>query len=457
MKWLGFLVCAAALTLPACTGAGTVFPSQNGAIPNDRRSANAGPLANESVLYAFKGSPDAAFPYGGLLAGKHGEFYGISNGGGTLNPSGFVGGTVYEISSTGKEQVLYSFQAGNDGAGAEGGLIADATGNLFGTTQAGGGSSACTNGCGTVFEMQPSGSGYTERVLHAFHAGSDGSLPLTSLVLGKSNVLYGTTSFGGGTGCAMPSGLTGCGTVFSLTPSGAKYKEQIVYRFKGGTDGEAPRAKLAIDSNGTLYGTTEFGGKTESACAKAPSGNTTCGTVFKLSLSGKETILYRFRGGTGDGANPRAGLVRILNGSLYGLTVYGGASTLGSGAAYLLKLSGKIYHESVIYFFGRTSIDGARPFDADGLAADSQGNFYGTTSLSTVSPCGCGAVFELSPSQGGGYTEKLLHVFAAGGDGATPFSGVTLHNNLLYGTTYGGGAYCYGSSYACGVVYKVKP
>ena len=457
MKWLGFFVCAAALALPACNGAGTVFPSPNGAVSTDRRSVGAGPLANESVLYAFNGSPDAALPYGGLLAGKHGEFYGISNGGGTIGPSGLVDGTVYEISSTGQEQVLYSFQAGSDGAGSEGGLIADAAGDLFGTTQAGGGSSACTNGCGTVFEMQPSGSGYTERVLHAFRAGSDGSLPLTSLVLGKSNVLYGTTSFGGGNGCSVPSGLTGCGTVFSLTPSGTKYKEKIVYRFKGGSDGEAPRAKLAVDSTGgSLYGTTEFGGKSESACAKAPSGNTTCGTVFKLSPSGTETILYRFHGGTGDGANPRAALLRASNGNLYGLTVYGGASTLGPGTAYQLKPSGNIYHESVIYFFGRTSIDGVRPFDADGLSEDGHGNFYGTTGSSNVSPCGCGTVFELSPSAGG-FTEKLLHVFAAGGDGATPFSSVTLHNNVVFGTTYGGGAYCYGSSYTCGVVYKVKP
>ncbi|MGB8908477.1 MAG: choice-of-anchor tandem repeat GloVer-containing protein [Candidatus Cybelea sp.] len=449
--------CLSGALLSACGGSGAFSPSLSGAgaLPTDRRLVSAEPLAGESVLYAFTGAPNAAFPYSGLLAGKHNEFYGVSNGGGTVGPSGLLDGTVYEVSSTGQERVLYDFQGGNDGGGSEAGLIADRAGNLFGATQVGGGSSACTNGCGVVFEMQPNGSGFTERVLHAFQGGSDGELPLASLLLGKHGVLYGTTSFGGGSGCSGPSGFAGCGTVFSLTPSGSGYTEKIVYSFQGGTDGATPRDQLVADSKGVLYGTTEFGGKTKSACDASPSGNTTCGTVFKLTPSGNETILYRFDGGKRDGSNPRSALLLASNGSLFGLTVFGGAATLGAGTAYELTPYGKRYSERVIHFFGQGSVDGARPYDPEGLTADSSGNLYGTTLLSTVSPCGCGTVFELSPTASG-YGEKLLHVFAAAGDGALPYGSVTLRKNVIYGTTYEGGGYCYGSSYSCGVVYKVR-
>lgn len=451
--------CLSAALLAACGGSSALSPSLSsagGTLPMGGRF-NAGAPAHETVLYAFKGAPDAAFPYGGLLAGKHGEFYGVSNGGGTVGPSGLVDGTVYKISSTGQEKVMYSFQGGNDGAGSEAGLIADPAGNMYGTTQAGGGSSACTDGCGTVFEMQPKGAGFTERVIHGFKAGTDGALPLANLLLGKNGVLYGTTSYGGGTGCSTTTGLAGCGTVFRLTPSGSGYTEKVLYRFKGGKDGEAPRATLIADGKGFLYGTTEFGGKSEAACDKSPSGNTTCGTVFKLSSSGKKTIVYQFNGGTRDGSNPRSALLLASNGAFYGLTVFGGGTSLGGGTAYSLMPSGKKYTESVIHFFAQASApDGARPDDADGLSVDSSGNFYGTTQASTISPCGCGTVFELSHKKSG-YTETVLHDFQANGDGAVPFSSVTIQNNVIYGTTFEGGGYCYGSSNSCGVVYRVKP
>jgi uncharacterized repeat protein (TIGR03803 family) len=449
-------LCIAGIALSACAGSNQTLPPP-GAATNGAAHSAALPPTTEKILHSFTGSPDGAFPYAGVIAGKHGEFYGITNGGGTVGPSGFVDGTVYEISASGNERVLYAFQGGNDGAGAEAGLVSDSSGDIFGATQVGGGSTTCSNGCGTVFELQPqSGGGFTERVIHAFAGGKDGALPLASLVLGSNGVLYGTTSFGGNAGCATSS-FAGCGTVFSLTPSGSSYKEKVLYRFNGGKDGEAPRAKLSLDSKGNLYGTTEFGGNSYSRCAAGPSGNPSCGTVFELTPSGKESILYRFKGGTKDGANPRAALLAISNASFAGLTVYGGSSSSGLGTAYELTRNGSKYVERVLYFFGQASVDGARPFDADGLKADASGNLYGTTYLSTVSPCGCGTVFKLAPS-GSSYTESILHVFtAAGTDGGIPYSSVTINNGVVYGTTYEGGTYCYGTSNSCGVVYKIKP
>ena len=447
----GFAMSLFALALASCGGGSLASPPIVGG------HTSVQPPATESVLYFFKGAPDAAFPYGGLLVRGHDEFLGISNGGGTTLPSGLAPGAVYEVSSAGQESVLYSFQGGNDGVGSEGGLVADNMGNLFGTTQVGGGSTACTNGCGVVFEMQRNHGIYAERVIYAFAGGSDGAVPLTRLTVASDGVLYGTTAFGGAGSCTGVGGVTGCGTVFSLTPSGSTYTEKIIYRFTGGKDGESPRAGLMLDSKGALYGTTDFGGNTHAACLKDFAGNPSCGVVFKITRGGQKNILYRFNGGATDGANPRAAVLRTTHGRLVGLTVFGGPGCggTGCGTAYELTPSGNSYTERVIYFFGQTSSDGAHPFDADGLTSDVAGHLYGTTELSTQSPCGCGTVFELTPTPSG-YSERVLHFFtAAGSDGALPFASVVLKDHALYGTTYQGGSYCYGSSTSCGSVYKV--
>lgn len=456
-----FVISVGAIALCSCGGR-AVVPAAGGTGPGAGYSAfKAHPLESEKVLYKFKGSPDAAQPYGGLLAGTDGEFYGISNGGGTVGPSGLADGAVYEVSSSGKESVIYDFKGDgdNDGAGSEAGLIANNAGDdMFGVTDYGGGGKACKDGCGTVFELQPSGKGFTERVLHAFQGGKDGALPLVSLLLGAKGVLYGTTTTGGGGACTAPSGYAGCGTVFSLTPSGKRYKEKVLYAFQGGMDGEAPRAKLAADSQGNLYGTTEFGGNTNSAgCFASPSGAKTCGTVFEITPSGSGKVLYRFKGGNKDGANPRAAALWVSKTSMVGLTIYGGGSPYGLGTVYELTFNGHRYTERVLYFFGEHSNDAARPDDHDGLTADSKGNLYGATIGSTDSQCGCGSVFKLTPTKTG-YSESVLYNFGAIPDGNAPRAAPTLYNGELYGTAFLGGDVCYTtSSYGCGVVYKVKP
>ena len=199
--------------------------------------------------------------------------------------------------------MVYSFEGKPDGAYPVAGLI-DVNGTFYGTTEEGGGSSACNGGCGTVFEVFALGG---SQVIYSFNGGTDGVAPVAGL-LDVNGTLYGTTESGGGSGC----GGSGCGTVFAVTASGS---EGIIYRFKGGTDGQAPVAALTA-VNGTLYGTTELGGASDA------------GTVFQVTTSGKEHLLYSFKGTT-DGWGPRAGLIDA-NGTLYGTTEGGGAKGFGT-------------------------------------------------------------------------------------------------------------------------------
>jgi uncharacterized repeat protein (TIGR03803 family) len=210
----------------------------------------------EHVLYSFGHGgvrPDAP------VIDLNGTLYGTTLYGGPDND-----GVVYSVSiASGAEHVLYSFTAGSDGEYPAAGLL-DINGTLYGTTLYGGGSSACKNGCGTVFSISTSGA---ETVLHSFAGGSDGAYPRAALT-DLNGTLYGTTAAGGGApGCA-----DGCGTIFSISTSGA---ETVVHSFSAGSDGWRPLADL-LDVNGTLYGTTFLGGGRSTKCHQG------CGTVFSL-------------------------------------------------------------------------------------------------------------------------------------------------------------------------------
>jgi uncharacterized repeat protein (TIGR03803 family) len=188
-----------------------------------------------------------------------------------------------------------------------GGLIADKGGALYGTTGAGG-DPACDFGCGTVFRLAPSGSGYVETLLYRFQGGTDGFFPVAGLVADESGALYGTTAFN--------SPYYRGGTVFKLTPSGSGYAKTTLYSFRGGAiDGDMPFARLLLDPSGALYGTTLAGGPQQN------------GTVFKLTPtpSGyQESIIHFFQGY--DGELPEAGLIADAHGSLYGTTTAGGTA-----------------------------------------------------------------------------------------------------------------------------------
>lgn len=313
----------------------------------------------ESVLYDFKGNfkgKKGLHPFSALLD-VNGALYSTTAGGGANND-----GTVFAITTSGKETVLHSFEGPpDDGEFPVAGLI-NVNGTLYGTTEWGG---SC--GCGTVFSITTSGG---ETVLHSFAGGSeDGDHPYAGLIH-VNGTLYGTTRFGGSGSCSY-SGISGCGTVFSITTSGT---ETVLYSFKGGeTDGETPEAGL-IDINGTLYGTTVGGGAHSD------------GTVFSITTSGAETVLHSFPGHKRDGKYPDAGLVNA-KGILYGTTGEGGANR--SGTVFKITTSGK---ETVLYSFNGGKTDGASP-QASLIVVN--GKLYGTTEYGGASDDG--TVFSLAP------------------------------------------------------------
>jgi uncharacterized repeat protein (TIGR03803 family) len=208
-------------------------------------------------------------------------------------------GTVFRVSPKGRFKLLYSFAGDSDGANPAGSLVLDRKGNLYGTTQFGG-SDDCSSGCGTVFKLSPGGE---EKILYAFHGGSDGYQPMAGLLPDRSGGYYGTTFYGGS---------DGCGTLFQLGSAG---NEAIRHSFTE-QDGCSPQATLIRDKQGNLYGTTMGGGANY------------LGTVFRLAPDDKESVLYAFTGGN-DGALPEAALAKH-QGQLYGTALTGGGTFNGT-------------------------------------------------------------------------------------------------------------------------------
>ncbi len=262
------------------------------------------PSGSVTILHSFLGarSSDGEEPSDGKLLDVNDTLYGTTTGGGS---SSCRCGTVYSMSTSGAEKVLYSFKGRSDGSWPSGGFV-DVNGMLYGTTLFGG-TECGSRGCGTVYSITTAGK---EKVLYRFGGRSDGAVPMSGLI-NVNGTLYGTTFSGG---------ANGYGTVFSITRTG---KNTVLYSFAGGTDGVNPVASL-IDINGTLYGTTEYGGNYAACTRSKGSGGFGCGTVFSVSTNGAESVLYRFAGGT-DGMWPAAPLTTV-KGTLYGTTPYGGLS-----------------------------------------------------------------------------------------------------------------------------------
>jgi uncharacterized repeat protein (TIGR03803 family) len=314
---------------------------------------------DETVLHSFTGGADGANPAAGLIRDPAGNLYGTTQWGGIMtglcSPTGC--GVVFRLDPTGKETVLYSFTGGGDGANPAAGVIGDAAGNLYGTTPAGGAS-----GYGVVFKLDKSG----ESVLYSFTGGADGANPEAALVRDLAGNLYGTTDYGG---------ASRYGVVFKLETTG---KETVLHSFSGSSsDGALPYSgRLVPDPAGNLYGTTAIGGTSD------------WGVVFKLDMTGKETVLYNFTGGA-DGAGPQAGVIRDSAGNLYGTTWAGGSAEgdRGKGVVFKLDVTGA---ESVLHSFAGS--DGAD--SGAGLIGDSAGNLYGTTKTGGK---GNGVVFTIKP------------------------------------------------------------
>lgn len=392
-------VCVTAITLAAC---GRFQPALT---PSAARQVidpqfSVGDLtAKYENVFVFNG-PDGAHPSAPLEV-LNGILYGTTSSGG--NRCGRNGcGTVFSLTTGGKERVLYRFVGGNKVLPS--GLIA-LKDRLYGTTDYGG--TGCNGeGCGTVFSVTPAGK---ERVIYRFKGGADGRNPfgLTEL----NGLLYGTT-FGGGSGCSG-----GCGTVFSITTAG---KKVVLYSFKGGSDGSGPTARV-VALNGALYGTTDFGGSGCSAYG--------CGTVFRVSTAGKERVLYDF-GEASNGFGAQPGALTALNGTLYGTTTYGGTGCAsGCGTIYSVTTTGT---ENLLHNFSGPPYDGQGP---NGLSV-LNGVLYGTTEFGgNGCAIGCGTIFSVTTTG----DESVLYSFETH-TGAFPAARMTRMSGTLYGTTTSGGS-----------------
>jgi len=343
-----------------------------------------------------------------------------------------VASAKYKI--TWAEKVLY-------GLGGGAGVVFDAKGSLYSTTEHGG-----ANNAGMVFEVSPSSGGaWTEKLVYSFGAGpTDGTNPFSSLTIDAKGNLYGTTFHGGANGC----GAVSCGTVFKLMPSsGGSWTEKVLYSFgASSTDGALPVAGVILDGAGNIYGTTWRGGHSTN-----PQNG---GTVFELSPgaddSWTEKLLYSFSAAGQDGGSPNGSLIFDAKGNLYGTTLAGGAN--GSGEVFELSPSGSgAWTEKVLYSFGATSVDGASPFA--NLIFDVKGDLYGTTNGGGAN--GDGTVFELTPASGSSWTEKVLYSFGASGtDGQSPYGGLVFDNHgNLYGSTNFGGA----NGFVDGTIFELSP
>ena len=398
-----------------------------------------------TVIHNFSAGQDGGNPYAGLTLDKAGNLYGTANGGGiTGGACGNYGcGTVFKLKHTNSGWLLnplYSFQGGNDGLAPVARVIIGPDGSLYGTTQNGGGS----NPGGTVFKLAPYPTAcrtalcaWQETQLYAFKGGSDGALPGPGdVVFDPAGNLYGTTKEGGASLCGFL-----CGTVYQLTPSNGGWTKSVLYNFMAGSDGKMPYAGVIFDQAGNLYGTTYEGGV----------GN--FGTAFQLTCGAggcTDNVLHSFTNG-GDGGSPIGGLIFDQSGNLYGAGSDGG--TGGDGTVFELSPSGGGWTFSVLYNF--TSPIGAQCGPWAGLVMDAAGNLYGTTYCDGV--YGHGSVFELSPS-GRGWTYKDLHDFTGGSDGGSPISNVVFDaNGNLYGTASGGGNLSCNNGSGCGVVWEITP
>lgn len=379
--------------------------------------ASAARAGTEKVLYSFSGGNDGEYPDSDLVIDSAGNLYGTSVGGGD-----FDSGAVFELTPSGNgwtETLLYSFTSGADGGQPYGGVALDAAGNLYGTAVVGGTGGACEGGCGVAFKLTNSGGTWAETVIHNFTGGNDGSGPGAGLTFDKNANLYGMTPTGG---------ANGLGVIYELEsdPSGG-WRERVIHTFTGGKDGATGSAgRLLPDGTGNLYGVATVGGTNGD------------GVAFELTPTQtgqwRLTTLYAFKGRP-DAGYPYGALTFDASGNLYGTTYYDGAN--GLGAVYKLALSHGTWSETVLYSF-RGGTDGSSPIS--NLVFDATANLYGTTSAGGAARCGCGTIFKLNPDGNGKWTESVAYRFLGAPDGGFVYNGMVAGpTGNFYGATVHGG------------------
>jgi uncharacterized repeat protein (TIGR03803 family) len=376
--------------------------------------------ARGKIIYPFAGGTNAAYPGGAMIFDGTGSLYGLAAGGANnvaavfkLTPSG---------SESWTESLIYSFLNFSNYPGPN--IVFDASGNLYG-------SFASAGSCGAIYQLTPGSGGiWTEATIFSFTDSADqGCYPANLIFDPSTGRLYGETQIGGA--------FNG-GAVFALEPAaGGVWNFNLIYSFGSATAGDAPTGPLTLDSSGSLYGTTLYGGSYSG------------GTVYKLSygMDGwTETTLYNFTGGY-NGNSAGSGVIFDGLGNLYGTTNEpGGGDDVGN--VYKLTPTKGEWVIHVIHTF-TGGPDGGDPSGYQ-LAIDGAGNLYGTTARGGL--YNYGAVFRLVPSTGGRWRETVLHAFTNGADGGSPYTVIILGSSgNLYGTAYNGGTYGYG------VAFEIRP
>jgi uncharacterized repeat protein (TIGR03803 family) len=390
--------------------------------------------SQEVLLHTFGLSgDDGQYPESSLAFDNGGNLYGTTADGGL-----YGGGTVYELmNGAWDENILYNFTGGSDGncyfglnGSACSNLIIDGEGNLYGTAPAGG-----AFGAGVVFELSPTGTGWTETVLHSFGGPGDGYNPWGGVIMDDQGNLYGTTN-------SDYYETTILGVVYELSLSGGAWTESILYSLPSNSNNNYLESGLAMDAAGNLYGTSYE-------------------TVFELSPNGhggwNPTVIHTFTGPPKD-AGPGSAPLVYNAGNLYGVSDGGGS--MNDGAVYKLTpgKNGK-WAEKLLYSFKTSPF--CCPYHATSVVLDATGNLYGTAGVG--GNFGEGMIYELvAPVGTGAYKEKTLFSFndpyAAGNDGAVPFSSLVFDNaGNLYGTTQDGGSLSNTDGGGYGTVFEFNP
>jgi len=385
--------------------------------------------AGFKTLVTLKGSNgyDVGPP---MIQGSDGDIYGTTDYGGPNDE-----GVIYRLTPNGKYKVIYDFCSQNDctdGATGEW-LTQGSDGNFYGQTLAGGNA-----GQGTIFEITPGGK-FTSLYSYCQQQNcTDGAFPVSPLLQVSDGSFRGTTGEGG---------ANNKGTIFKFVPGSAP---QILYSFcaqAGCSDGASPFSGLVLASDGNFYGETSEGGSDGTYCGLSGYG---CGTIFRLTPSGKFTTIYTFctQSGCKDGALPQGQLIQAKDGNIYGTTDAGGAEQYGGygqGTVFRISLKGKL---TTVYTFcpGESCTDGDTPYA--GVIQATDGNFYGTTALG--GPNAWGAVYRLTPK---GQETVIYSVNQADGEDIGA-SLLQASNGMLYGGTIEGGGTSCGNDSGCGVIFR---